>query len=273
MSFELLSPSLGKQISQFLNARDDTGAITLVFANSAYEQVLDNWLRYAGRFVNSNLLIFALDVPLYDVISARGLPVILLPYDGTNEALWLERLKVFQFFCSMGIDFVHSDADAIWLREPLSYCFSIDADLVISQGTIWPPDVAENWGFVLCCGFFAVRASDKMASFFTNVMKVATEVLDDQVALNRTLRAAGISWTSDGLARDEMTVNGLSFHCFNDVVFGKAPSLGLRVAMLPHDDFQRLPRHCSTAYVKHLLTPKDAILKIATLREHGCWFD
>ena len=55
------------------------------------------------------------------------------------------------------IDFVHSDADAVWLKNPLISFGKTAFDLLASQGTIWPLDVFEQWRFVLCCGFLGSR--------------------------------------------------------------------------------------------------------------------
>ena len=58
---------------------------------------------------------------------------------------------MFYHLIACGIDFVHSDADAVWLRDPIPEYFGPGetADLVASQGTRHPPDVFGRWGFVL----------------------------------------------------------------------------------------------------------------------------
>lgn len=250
--------------------------VTIMFADSYYADVLDNWLRHALPFLENNLIVFALDEPLDARMRSLGVSSVYLPYRGKLDALWLLRLQVFWTLCSWGVSFVHSDADAVWLRDPLAYCSQLDCDLVISSGTVWPPDVVTRWGFVLCCGLFLMRASPRMANFLQAVRIAAANDGDDQAALNRVLMKAGVNWQMDSLSSDTQQVQGRSFRCFSEVVFGEVAAnsnFGMRIALLPQNDFQRIPLSAEAPFVKHLLTPKEPVAKIATLREYGCWRD
>jgi hypothetical protein len=69
---------------------------------------------------------------------------------------------------AQAIHLINSDLGAVWLADPRPECFADTAlDVVFSQGMYEPAYVA--WGFVLCCGFFALRANTASARFFATV--------------------------------------------------------------------------------------------------------
>lgn len=255
---------------------DKRGAapITIVFANSAYSDILDNWLRHALPFVGKDLIVFALDELMDARACSLGVCSILLPFNGLLDELWLFRVRVFEALVNLGVNFIHSDADAVWLADPRQYCSDLDVDLAISPGTVWPFEAVELWGFVLCCGFFCARATPKMASFLQQVKQTTIVHRDDQAALNRVLLKAGVDWGTDTLAYDVQEVMERQFRNYDRVVFGRTVSaFDLKLALLPQHLFQRVPRASDMALVKHPLTPKEPAAQISVLREHGCWRD
>lgn len=248
--------------------------ITVVFANSDYGDVLGNWLRYALPFVGKDLIIFALDKSLDASVRSIGVCSVLQPFDGSLDELWLFRLSVFEALVDLNVHFIHSDADAVWLADPRQYCSNLDVDFAISAGTVWPEEAVERWKFVLCCGFFRVRATPEMARFFQKVRQRAIIDRDDQAALNRVLLEAGVDWQIDATGYDVQEASGHQFRIYNDVAFGRTTSdFDLSLALLPQDLFQRIPRACRAPLVKHPLAPKEAAAKIAALRKTGCWRD
>jgi hypothetical protein len=221
--------------------------VVIVFANAAYAALLANWIGFARA---SNILVIALDAEAQGVAAANGVASVLLPGTASRAELWILRALLFSEFARAGMDFIHSDVDAVWARSPVEEVRSLDVDIAFTSGTVWPREVARRWGFVVCCGFFAVRASPATASFFADVAKRAAACGDDQVAVNEALVAAGATWMPR--ARGEQRVyQGRPFQIFADTVFGDAD--GLRLALLPHRRFPRLPDPAADVVVAHPL--------------------
>jgi hypothetical protein len=232
--------------------------VTILFADAAYSGILDNWLRHAYPYVSEALIVFSLDASTHARMSARGITSFRLPFSGALDELWLLRLSVFEALILLRANFIHSDVDAVWLADPRQFCCDLKVDLAISSGTIWPSEALDQWGFVLCCGFFCVRATPEMARFFAEIRRVALDDRDDQAALNKILVEAGTTWKFDAIPHDIEEVTGRRFRNFDRVVFGRTTSkFDLRVALLPQNLFQRIPRIYDKPFVKHPLTPKD----------------
>ena len=206
--------------------------ITIVFADATYSEILDNWLRHAKEYVAESLIVFSLDATTHARMTEQGMTSLLLPFSGAIDELWLLRLSIFEALVVMDVSFIHSDVDAIWLDDPRQFCFDLGADLAISSGTIWPPEAVDLWGFVLCCGFFCVRARPEMVRFFADVRQAALNDRDDQKALNRVLIKAGTTWDSEAIPYDVENMMGRQFRNFESVVFGKTAKFDLKLCVI-----------------------------------------
>lgn len=229
------------------------GPATIVFASAPYLEVLWNWVGYARRADVSNLLVVALDHATHQAVSSRGIACALLPGVASRDELWVARAVLFSALAAAGIDFIHSDADAVWLASPLAEAFTPGADIAFSSGTVWPKSVAKRWGFVLCCGFFAARGTRATAAFFADVAERARTCRDDQIAVNEALVAARVRW-NDRAPSQPRTWWGIPFRVFSRAVVGEAT--GLTVALLPHARFPRLPEVSAEALVVHPVAPR-----------------
>jgi len=144
-------------------------SVILTFANSLYADVLMNWLVALSLQSIDNYLVIALDRELHASLTDRGIPSLLCELKSDLGDLWIQRVRVFATLCDAGVDFVHSDADAVWLRDPKLYFADAEVDLVASQGTVWPPDVHRQFGFVLCCGLFHLRSTPVSRQLLTEL--------------------------------------------------------------------------------------------------------
>lgn len=243
----------------------------LVFANHAYLEVLLNWLAAVGRLGIDDYLIVALDERLHRFLHKRGIPVVLSPLAGNLAALWVRRIHVFRALCDAGVDFIHSDADAIWLRDPRADFFDgVQADLVASQGTVWPPKVVRQLGFVVCCGLFQLRSTPAAAALLDDVLADARQSGDDQVSMNRAIAKRIPAWSWPEGETYAMEFGGERYFAARCTTFGEGTD-GFRAALLPHHLFQRLPMDGPEApYVKHLLTPKESAGKMQDFADAGC---
>jgi hypothetical protein len=246
--------------------------LILVFANNNYLDVLLNWLIAVHRLGISNYLVVSLDEQIHSFLAERGFPSALMRLQGSLAELWNLRVQILHELCAHGTHVIHSDADAVWLRDPIPAFFSQDADhLVISQGTIWPEDCLRKQGFVLCCGLFYLRSSAEALTLMDQVMKEMVNTSDDQVTLNH-LVSASVTWTWDSRRTYEFVFRGRRVLCSEEPIRGRASETGLRVTMLPHHLFQRVHMPSRSAYVKHLIRDKTAETMLANLQKTGCLF-
>jgi hypothetical protein len=245
------------------------GPVPVVFADAAAAYLIDNWLAHARAAGVARVLLLALD----GVVAARPAPpggaVVPVPFAGDLGDLWLRRLDVFAVLAAAGIDFIHSDLDAVWLADARPACFADPAlDLVFSQGTFLPAEAHAAWGFVLCCGLFAVRAGPAAARFLAAVRARAAEERDDQVAVNRLLLEGGVAWAREGAEAYAIGQGGQRFTCHRRMLRGAGA--GVRVGLLP---FHRVPRLATAgpALVKHPHATREPAARIAALRRSGVW--
>lgn len=245
------------------------GPVPVVFADAAAAYLIDNWLVHARAAGVARVLLLALD----DMVARRPVPpgctVVPVPFAGDLGDLWLRRLDVFALLAASGIDFIHSDLDAVWLADARAECFADPTlDLVFSQGTFLPARAHAAWGFVLCCGLFAVRAGPAAARFFAAVRRRAAEARDDQVALNLLLVEGGVVWAREGAGAYAIGQGGRQFTCYRRMLRGEGA--GVRAGLLP---FHRVPRLAAAgpALVKHPHATRDPAARIAALRRSGVW--
>jgi hypothetical protein len=169
-----------------------------------------------------------------------------------------------------GIDVVHSDADAVWLADPMADLLgSSQLDLVFSQGSVWPDDVHKRWGFVLCCGLFSIRANSQTLEFVSRWRSLLQDDGDDQRALNRLLLHEDVAWPE--MESYSLSYKDQDFTCFHERMVGRTTELS--VGLLPHRFYQRIAEPDSPAKVKHLLSDKNQSDVIQTLKANGCWIE
>jgi len=255
-------------------ARKGDSPLVVTFSDHRYSPILMNWLAALEDIGISNVLVISLDDVTHQLMRRAEVSSFRLPDEACDrDRFWVLRMRVFRDLCEGGVTFVHSDTDAIWLQNP--FVTDLDLlghDLIASQGTIWPLDVAGSQGFVLCCGFFMLRSSSASRALMEAAMHIVEECEDDQIALNRALVQKGIQWSTALSTQYKMELNGHLFSCFESVIEGFASQIELGVALLPQHRFQRIHSPLDSAVVCHPLTPKDAEEKRAVLNALGCWF-
>lgn len=252
--------------------RKAANRIIIVFSDSKYLGVLLNWLIAIHRLGIRNYLVISLDEPIHAFLTERGFPSALLELDGPLEKLWHLRLIVLHALCAHGIDVIHSDSDAIWLRNPIEEYFSHDADhLVISQGTAWPYEIVARQGFVLCCGLFYLRSGGPTRALLDDLLRHIALTNDDQTSLNYVIHGC-VTWERQLQNPYHFVFRGYKAICSEAPIRGRCLKTGLTVSVLPHHLFQRLHMPDRPAYVKHLFSEKTDQDKFESLRQSGCLF-
>lgn len=263
-----------------VRAAEDTGYVVMVFSDSKYSRLLENWLLFAECAEEKiPILICALDAPLANEMSERGYHACHVPWSGKISELWTIRVHAIRTVLSLGVDVVHSDADAVWRRSPVSFLRqNVSSDIVASQGTIWPPNALSNWGHVLCFGFVCFRSTEPTLWLLGQLAKAASRSkgFDDQRTLNNLLVKQGVEWERN-CDTYELKKNGKAFRCYTKTIEGRAnipDGAELNVALLPHRLFQRLPNRVESGcpIVAHPVARRpEGSNSEAELRKVNCW--
>ena len=247
------------------------GPLSIVFATKTFATLLDNWLAHASRACVGSVMVIALDDHLMNRPAPAGCRIVHAPFRGGLSDLWLFRLEIFRALAAQGIDFVHSDLDAVWLADPRPECFADPTlDVIFSQGTYHPEQAHAAWGFVLCCGFFALRADAASVNFLSAVQTRTRIERDDQAAVNLVLLESGTTWSTTADAY-EAQFSGRSMVCHRHLLRGRAEHLGLSIGLLPQHRFSRLPTSEPGTVVRHPPSPREPAGKISVLQQIGCW--
>ena len=251
--------------------RADDNRVVVVFCDSRYLEVLLNWLVAVHRLGIRNYLVISLDEEIHFYLQQRGFPSFLSPLQGDLSDLWVMRIQIFRALCAAGISFLHSDADAVWLKNPFAAFFDDSPhDIIASQGTVWPADVAQQQGFVFCCGFFYMKSCRPSRELLDELASDVAVTGDDQVSLNRILQEKSLHWNTQRAHSYVMHHQQHSFTCYSTVVTAVTPQGELSIALLPHHLFQRLHMPGQDAFVKHLLSDKEAECKLDMFERTDC---
>lgn len=241
----------------------------IVFANYNYLPVLENWMIAMKNLNIDDYMIISLDEDLYTYLKGKQISTLLRPCELDLGKLWVHRIEVILELLQEGYDVIHSDADAVWMKDPLPYLKDLPQDMLFSQGTIWPPDVQEKWVFVLCCGFFMLRSNKKTLQFTKKLLKRVKEDRDDQVSCNRMLLEQNTVW-SKPTSSYTIDFREKQFICSPYVRTGTCNKLTL--ALLPHQKFQRIYEESDEIYIRHLISEKNSENIVDVLKNSGCWF-
>ena len=111
-------------------------------------------------------------------------------------ALMPLRTRLFLHLAKAGRDFINSDADAFWVRDPRPWLARhSEFDLLVSQGAGFPACQYRRHHFVLCAGFFLCRSNDRTRIYFERVESLLDENPTDQHRMNVVLtRDPAGSW-------------------------------------------------------------------------------
>lgn len=257
-------------MQDILSDMSEENTIIVVFANSDYDKILQNWLKAIKKINISNYLIVAMDKVLFEQLQEKNIPSILRICDINHGAIWIHRINIIKEILEYGYNVVHSDADAVWLKNPLyDYIYNQPYDIVFSQGTYWPKHIHKEFGFVLCCGFFYLQANKNTLEF---INKVAIDVVssnDDQVSCNDYMLKNNIQWQ---IPKNNYikSFQGIDFKCSNQLIVGSSDLLN--IAVLPHSKFQRIQDSDRDIYIKHIISEKKENTIIDVLKRNNCWF-
>lgn len=245
--------------------------VTILFANDAYTEIAFNWVASATRVDASNYWFIALDEQIHAKLKAKNIPNVLVELEaGDLSKLWILRIQIFKILVMRGVDFVHTDADAVWLKNPIElYGEELQRfDLIASQGTIWPPTVHNEWGFVLCCGYFMLKATPNSMKFLDDLEKDVALTGDDQVSLNQVLLSRKVRWKIK--AAQMLNTHVGQILVSQSLLIGKGKDI--KVGLIPFMEIPRIPVRGADPVVLHPLAPKSNEEKKELFKQLNIWY-
>eukprot|EP00966_Prymnesium_polylepis_P326187 7382103-Prymnesium_polylepis.1 len=164
------------------------GTVALVFGTADFLELLLNWACHALRAGVRWFVLVAMDAQLHSALAATPLhgQTLYLPRarDGSividKMSIIGERQRFGLRVLEAGLSIVHSDADALWLRDPWPVLRA--GDVVSDRATltaerIWgkPPSVVRSWGAAICTGFYYMRSGAPAIALAREVQRQITE--------------------------------------------------------------------------------------------------
>lgn len=255
----------------FLNAKYglDAGrevgkSLVVAFCDFKYVELAVAWQAKLERLGVRDYLLVASDWRAFEALTARGLKTEFVPYDG-QTTFWEYRLAVLADALKKYGAILHCDVDALWRADLRGELEAGDADINFSQGTVHPAATVAKHGFVLCCGFFYVRQSERTLRFFDEFLTATKRTGDDQIALNELLDETRWEVPADF----EMgTADGLTYRYYKDDVRGYNARFGLNLSLIAMRKVQRQFLDADGA-VHHIYTKKDCATKIRHYKKLG----
>ena len=207
----------------------------VAFASHNYLAITERWYDRLTSLGYTEHVVAAMDEALFDALAAKGYRVedhVVSPSEKPEPGepvpgwgrhlwkLWRYRLSYALRQTQLGVNVFLVDVDTMWNRHvPLRDLFDgserdTKSDVFLSQGTVYPPDVFDKWGFVGCMGSVAFRATPAAQTLLRQAIRACAEgaSCDDQVAVDRALaRKYDIQWDRDaGTGVGEMGASAAS---------------------------------------------------------------
>ena len=218
--------------------------VTLVVATFRYRKIVRTWIEQARRTGCDHYRIVCMDEGLLEFLAGCGEASRavsfwdVLPYPPREDidaveppverlrALTRLRVKLFLRLAQSGCDFIHSDADALWRRDPRPWLLrQTGFDLLFSQGTTHPRRHYRAHRFTLCAGFFLARGTERTRGYFAAADAMARCVPSDQERMNLLLlRDPSRRWhiARPRLAFARVPLGGSRVRCWSYASMGDA---------------------------------------------------
>lgn len=233
-------PSTAAAARRIKKLRSEDTPVAIVIVSWPYRRIVNNWVTsYRKACEDSNFVVVCLDWRLWFTMKMARVPAVRIHQVKTRRQFWSLRTELLRDLCDLGVPFIHSDADAVWLADPRPYLSSLDeSDLIFSQGTIHPFEAYERWQMTLCAGFFSVKPSARTSELLHAIAREIPRAGDDQAAINKVLMRRGLEWNQSDegyfVGRPESPIR-----CWAMPLWGQLPG-GERVTLLPQELFCRI---------------------------------
>jgi len=230
--------------------------LIVTFCNYEYIRIALNWITCLQKVNVYSYLIIATDEEAFDALTNKKANVIYSPGNlpkrsGTG---WKWRFQTISNLLNSGFNILHSDLDAIWLKNPLDL-IDDESDIIVSMDRGgWPPKTFEKLGFTMCMGWIYLKSTDIVKNALLKILDSKTTDIDDQQEFN--------DYVSDKVNTDNIYISE------SNERYMMSGNIKLRV--LNEIDVLR-GDYNSNSYVCHPLIKKQAN-KETQLKKRKLWF-
>lgn len=242
------------------SARETGGTVAVTFISQEYARVGLNWIEAMRRLGLRNYLVIAGDIPTCRALDALSVARVesrlekavtdtayVSPVGFTQKGLAMTALKfpIIHTLLRLGLNVIMSDADAVWLKNPMTEISNWEVDCAFQRVVYFPRAIAALWGFAACSGFAFFRSSAGTTALLEACIDEHRGVQDDQVAMNLALLSAGTRWAQNVLRPDLERVRTEADLISDFRREGRRPIRGrtkehsLELMALPHHQFWR----------------------------------
>jgi len=232
------------------------------FCNYPYREIALNWVKHLEALSIDNYEVLCLDAESDEYLKFHGCHSRVL--DEFNDD-WISgckhtmrRILIFKKYLEEGYDIIHSDTDALWLKNPIPNLIEANnQDIIMStvrHSGAFPPEVAEAFGFTCCMGWIFFRSNNETVNYLDRFLNTREIKGSDQKNFNEFLLSnnPSISPLDNG---DELIIT-------NDL---NVSLLGLSKPLVKRGPIKE------ETYVWHPNTRKEAEHKKQSFIDRGLW--
>jgi len=167
--------------------------LIVTFVDSKYFYFFNLFYEYFEKLNMENLLVVCLDKETFSLLEKNEkIQTILKPYNIEEKTkFWQFRLNVInELFKKHKQNIIHTDSDCFWFKNIVEEMekHGEDYDMIGSVSYGFPPDIAKQWGFVFCCGFYFIKYTEKNSTLIDRIQDQNIDSVDDQVLFNHYLK-------------------------------------------------------------------------------------
>lgn len=253
-------------------------ALVMQVVSEDYIDLERNFMRLMelnSVFTRHNMYLMCMDNASVDIFASLGIrcvPLSALPFNSIHD-VWKTRVRALSCLVVEGYDVIMSDADALWLRDPMEY-FDLpsvrSSSMVASRGSL-PFSLSNRWGATLCLGFILFRAAgpimDKIQRY---IQHFVSRIADDQIAVNKAVGRVGVTWDKESDMR-LVDSTGLGRGTIKRLRSDDGPFV---ITLLPHSAFTRDCRSTpisNETVVAHCHSRKKVGRRVSWMHEANLW--
>ena len=291
---ERVAASVLHELAAFSEARASARTVVLCFADVRYAEVVRNWHAHLDAIGIDESVIVGFDRQTVGAMSvgkmraaAFGRPLAeaegggaFEPRSARHQTLWFLRWSAIRCILQRNITVVHSDADAVWMRNPLPALAGVRADIIASHGQ-------SNMEWLLCMGWILLRPTASGQAFVDSFVRHL-----ERATKRRRLEATSSSTnqTEDDAKLAAFSDDQLAFNSLLTYGHGVQwpPSVWSCTNAAMHDQLpcatdRQSPLHSATPHESNLYRPCRDVLYVRTgritiallpqrlIRRHGCY--
>jgi hypothetical protein len=163
--------------------------IIITFVDFKYLEIFNIFYEYFEK-LNLDLLVISLDEETFENLKMRQIKTVYIEYKiDSKKQFWEFRLSIInKIFKKTKRSIIHTDSDCFWFKNILEYIklYENEYDIIGSIAFGLPQNIVKKIGFVLCCGFYFIKYTEKNSSIIDNIIKLKDDLntVDDQILFN-----------------------------------------------------------------------------------------